>query len=175
MSVKRTNVASGVSLTEVMAATVVLVIGMIGTLSYEYHVTKHARIAGAQIAATRTAQLLLEDWMSTGGSEGYDPSALKLGFSSALDIPPGFGQGLADDLGTPLNDAIYAITVDDVHMLVMLACKDVAHDTTAEVKLRQVAIIVEFGTDSEKTSADWLKNIRPVILTTYVRVDAAGG
>jgi type II secretory pathway pseudopilin PulG len=175
MSVKRVNVASGVSLIEVMVATAILVFGTIGALSYEYHVTRDARIAGAQIAATRTAQLLLEDWMSTGGSDAYDPSALKLGFSSALDIPTDFGQGQADGLGTPLRDAIYAITVDDVPMLVMLAWKDVAHDTTAEVKLRQVAIIVEFGTVSEETMTDCLEGMRPVILTTYVRVDAAGG
>jgi hypothetical protein len=113
--------------------------------------------------------------MGTGGSEEYDPTALKLGFSYALDIPPDFGQGQADDLGSPLHNAIYAITVDAIPMLIMLAWKDVAHDTTAEVKLRQLATIVEFGTSSEETTADWLKKIRPVILTTYVRVDAAGG
>jgi len=175
MSGPRAKVASGVSLTEVMVASVVLVIGVTGALSYDYHVTKDARIASAHITATRTVQLVLEDWMSTGGAEQYDPFALKLGFSPALDIPSGFGQGQADELGSPLNEAIYAITIDDVPMLIMLAYKDVAYDTAAQVTLRQLSVIVEFGVTSGETMADWLANIRPVILTTYVRVDAAGG
>lgn len=167
-----------ITLIEVMVATAILVIVATGALSYQYHAARDAQIARAQIAATRTAQLLLEDWMSTGGSEEYNPATLGLGFSSALSIPSHFSQGKGQGLGSPLHDAVYAITVDKLPMLVMLKWKDVAQDTGADVILRQLDVIVNFGVvsrEEETVITKQLENIKPVILTTYVRVDAAGG
>ena len=149
MTAKQTRFATAVTLVEVMAATAVLGVATIGALSYQYHASGHNKIARAQICGTRTAQLLLEDWMSTGGSKEYDPTTLGLGFSIA--------------------DGAYVVTVDDIPMLVRLAWKDVDHDADAEVTLRELSVTVEFGT------ADSLENIRPVILTTYIRTDASGG
>jgi len=143
------RLAPAVTLVEVMVATVILGVATIGALSYQYHASGHNKIAKAQICGTRTAQLLLEDWMSTGGSKEYDPAALDMGF-------------------LPENGA-YAITVDDVPMQVALTWKDVDNDPDAQVTLRELCVAVEFGT------ADTMENIRPVILTTYVRTDASGG
>jgi len=179
MTVKRAKFAAAITLIEVMVATAVLVIATTGALSYQYQAARDAKIARAQIAATRTAQLLLEDWMSTGGSKEYDPSTLRLGFSSALPVPPNFSLDQGGELGSPLYDAVYAITVDEIPMLVMLTWKDVAHDTIADAKLRQLAVIIEFGTateeETEATKQLQLEYIKPVIMTTYVRVDAASG
>jgi hypothetical protein len=172
MVVKRRKFAAAVTLVEVVVATAVLVIASMGALSYEYHAARDAQVARAQITATCTAQLLLEDWMSTGGSKNYDPAKLGLGFSSASAIPADFSQ--AEGLGSPLNRAVYAITIDELPMLVMLTQNDVAQDTGGAV-LRQLGVIVEFGTVSEDTTAGRLENIPPVILTTYVRADASGG
>ena len=72
-------------------------------------------------------------------------------------------------LAEPLNSAVYAVTIDDLPMLVMLSWEDVAYDTTAGVKLRQLAVTVKFGVVNQ------LENIPPVALTTYVRDDASGG
>ena len=155
MNAKRGKFTAGFTLVEVMIAAVVLAVVATGALSYEYHAVKHSKIARAQICATRTAQLLLEDWMSTGGSSEYDPTMLGLGFSSDGDA--------------------YAITVDGVPMLVALTWKDVAHDATAEVTLRELSVTVGFETVSEAGSADGLERIPPVILTTYVRTDASSG
>ena len=149
MSVKQARFAAAVTLVEVMVATAVMAVVTIGALSFEYHAAGQAKIAHAQISATRTARLLLEDWMSTGGSSEYDPVALGLGFSSGGDT--------------------YAVAVDEVPMLVTLARSDVAHDSAAEITLRQLAVTVGFGTASK------LETIRPVVLTTYVRADASGG
>ena len=171
MTIKQRKFASAVSLVEVIMATAVFAVVIIGALSYQYHAAKNAKIARAQITATCTAQLLLEDWMSTGGSESYDPPKLGMGFSAASAIPDGFAQEAG--LGSALNDAVYAITIDELPMLVMLTKKDVAQDVGAI--LRQLGIIVEFGTISNDTDAGWLENIPPVILSTYVRADAAGG
>jgi len=173
MTIKRRKFASAVSLVEVMVATVVLSIVTIGAMSYEYHTSRDATIARAQIAATRTGQLLLEDWMSTGGSTDYNPSALGLGFSDASAIPSSFSD--QSGLGVPQDNAVYAITVDEMPMLVMLTRKDVAQDTVTGAVLRQLGVVVEFGTLVAGKDVDRLENIPPLILTTYVRADASGG
>lgn len=55
-----------------MVAMAVLAIATLGTLSYQYHSAKHSRIAKLEMTATRTAQLLLEDWKSSGGGFGAE-------------------------------------------------------------------------------------------------------
>ena len=65
MTIKRRKFASAISLVEVIVATVVLSIITVGAMSYEYQTSRDAKIASAQIAATRTEQLLLEDCFST--------------------------------------------------------------------------------------------------------------
>jgi len=168
---------AALTLIEVMVAMAILAIATLGALSSQYHAAVHARISDAQIAATRTAQLLLEDWKSTGGSDEYKPSDLKLGLSEALSVPSDFT--VPAGLGTTLNNAVYGITIDNMPMLVMLKYKDVAQDLIAQVTLRQIAVIVSFGTSSAagapKSIDDRLKKMPPVVLTTYVRVDAASG
>ena len=173
MIVKQRKFEAAFTLIEVMVATAVLVITITGALSYQYHAARDAQIARAHIAATRTAQLLLEDWMSTGGSKEYDPSTLGLGFSSAVSVPSHFSLDQGGGLGTPLHDAVYSITVDDVPMLVMLTWKDVAQDAQAQVILRQLGVIVEFSEETQTTQR--LENIERVTLTTYVRVSASSG
>jgi hypothetical protein len=173
VSTRRAKFAAAATLIEATVAMAVLTIAILGAMSYEFHANKDAQIARAQIAATRTAQLLLEDWKSTGGSDEYNPTFLDLGFSSALNIPSDFDYD--QSLGSPLNDAVYAITINDVPMLVMLVWADIAYDTTAEIKLRQLAAIVECRATSEETNYQWLQNVEPVILVTYARVDASGG
>jgi len=173
MVIKKRKFASAVSLVEVAVASAILSIATIGAMSYEFHTSRNATIARAQIAATRTGQLLLEDWMSTGGSTDYAPSALGLGFSAASAIPSGFSD--SSGLGVPLNNAVYAITVDEMPMLVMLTRRDVAKDTSTGVTLRQLGVIVEFGTLAADKNAGRLEEIPPIILTTYVRADASGG
>ncbi len=173
MTVKRCKFAAAVTLIEVMVATAVLVITTTGALSYQYHAARDAQIARAHIAATRTAQLLLEDWMSTGGSKEYDPSTLGLGFSPIIQTPNHFSKGQGGGLGNPIHDGVHSITVDDIPMLVMLTWRDIAQDAQAQVILRQLGIIVEFSDETKITKR--LENIETVTLTTYVRVSASSG
>ncbi len=149
MNAKRARFAPAVTLIEVMVATLVLAVAVVGALSYQYHAAGHSKAARAQMCGTRTAQLLLEDWMSTGGSKVYDPTALELGFAS--------GTGA------------YEVTVDDVPMLVKLGWRDVDNDSDANMTLRELTVAVEFGTSESP------EQIRPVVLTTYIRTDASGG
>ena len=149
MSTRKTRFAAAVTLVEVMVAAAILAIASIGALSYQYHAAGHNKIARSQMCGTRAAQMLLEDWMSTGGSTVYNPSSLALGFSP--------------------DEGGYAVTIDEVPMYVRLSWRDIDHDAEAEVTLRELSVTVEFG------SADDLEPIRPVVMTTYVRTDASGG
>jgi hypothetical protein len=169
--------SSGLTLIEAVVAMVLLAIVVLGALGYQYYAALHARIARAQIIATRTAQLLLEDWKSTGGSTEYDPSTLGLGFSTKLAVPAHWSNGEGGGAGAPLHDGVYAITVDELPMLVMLSWLDVAEDAQAQVKLRQLTVIVNFGTQAalQAGSTVWPANLAPIILTTYVRLDESGG
>ncbi len=183
MAVKRLKFAAAVTLVEVLVAMAVLAIAALGALGYEYHAALQARIAHAQTTSTRTAQLLMEDWKSTGGSEDYDPSALGLGFSSNIIS---LAQGIV------LPNGIYSITVDDVPMVIVLDWEDVAYDSEAEVTLRRLTVTtvwrrntekkVNWGTITSEQVANEHANsgygdaLRPLAaLTTYVRLDASGG
>jgi type II secretory pathway pseudopilin PulG len=172
--------AEGVTLIEIVVAVAVLVTAALGALGYQYHASVHARIARAQIVATRTAQLLLEDWKSAGGSDEYDPAALELGFSPSLKIPSYWSEGEGTGAGTPLNNGVYAVTVDYFQMLLMLGSSEVSYDKKAEVKLKKLTVTVKHGTLSEgaselEPSVTWVEHIPPVTLATYVRLDASGG
>lgn len=179
MTVKRPKFASAVTLIEVMLAMAILTIAALGALSYQYYAAGHARIAHAQSTGVRTAQLLLEDWKSTGGSDEYDLSALGLGFSPRLFMPSQWSQGLGGGLGTPLRNSAYAATVDGFPMLVTLRWEDVAEDSVAEIKLRRLAVIVRFGEIDDRGNLtfpeNYLEHISSLILTTYVRLDASSG
>ena len=145
----------GFTLIEAMVAMAILAIAALGALSYQYHSARHARIAKLEMTATRTAQLLLEDWKSSGGSSNYDPTNLELGFS--FDDESGF----------------YRIEVDDQPMYIRLEYKDVATDASAGVTLREISVINRWRTDFADTVPD-LTNPH-LVLTTYVRLDASGG
>lgn len=164
--------ARGMTLAEVMVATVVLMVAALGSLRCQYYATGHGRTARAQIAAARVAQLLIEDWKSTGGSTEYDPFALGLGFSSARAIPDGFTT--AAGLGAVLNDGVYAISIDGTPMLIMLKYLDVNEDGLAAAALRQLAVIVRF-VEGGDTGDDRLVDMDPMTLVTYVRLDGSSG
>jgi type II secretory pathway pseudopilin PulG len=167
--------AGGLTLVEAVVAMAVLAVVVLGALGYQYYAALHSRIASAQITATRTAQLLLEDWKSTGDSTGgglttYDPSKLGLGFSAKLSVPAHWNYGgVVGANWQTLNSGVYAITVDGVPMVVMLRYDD---DTGGQVGLWQLTVIVNFGTISmlQTGTTTWPANRAPIVLTTYVRL-----
>jgi hypothetical protein len=174
MILKPPKFKAAVALVETMVAMVVLTIASIGVLSYQYHAAGQSRIAQAQTTATRTAQLLLEDWRNTGGSEDYDPNALDLGFSSFLTMPS--GQGLS------IPDGVYAITIDNVAMLIILTSDDVDYDPDIGIKLRQLTISIKWAlVEAEdinlgKIISGRVDSMRSLVtLTTYIRLDASSG
>ena len=177
MTIRKHKFLPAVTLVEVMAATVILITSSIGALSYQYYSARDAQKARSQIIATRVAQLLLEDWKSTGGSSEYNPKTLGLGFSSPLPIPSHFSEGVGQELGSPLRDSVYDITIDYVPMMAMLTWSDVAQDDISQVILRQLNVTVTFGSVDQDTIEEksQYESLNPIVLTTYVRVDGAGG
>jgi Tfp pilus assembly protein PilE len=175
--VDRGRYAPGLTLVEVMMAAIILVVAAMGTLRCQYYAATHGRIARAQTVAARIAQLLLEDWKSTGGSTEYDPTGLDLGFSEPRTIPSGFTT--AEGLGSALNNAVYAITLDKAPILVMLKYSDVVRDGHAEATLRQLSVVIRFGgTDGKSDQHDAdnrLADMPPMTLVTYTRIDASNG
>lgn len=166
MIFKHPRFASAVSLTEAVVAMTILAIVTLGGLGYQYYVARHSRIARAQITGTRTAQLLLEDWKSTGGSKNYDPHTLGLGFSAKLE------DSVFVDEGT----ALYSIAPPAVGipMRISLHWQNVDSDVIAKVTLRELSVTVRFYVEASEESGE-SEYIPPVILTTYVRIDASGG
>lgn len=168
--------ARGFTLIEQVVAGVVLAIAALGALQYEYFAAGHARIARVQTAAARAAQLLIEDWKSTGGSDQYDPSTLGLGFTHAGASPTDFTT--ATGLGATLNGAVYSVTVCDMPILMALMYVDVEQDTVAKTTLRQIAVVARYGQAGSggiTTPDPKFADLPPIILVTYVRLDATDG
>jgi prepilin-type N-terminal cleavage/methylation domain-containing protein len=155
MYFSRKSYLHGFTLVEIMVAMAVMAIAALGALSYQFHCAKHARIAKLELTATRTAQLLLEDWKSNGGATSYDPGSLGMGF-----------------VYDQQND-FYKIEIDDLPMYIRLMHRDVETDASAGVTLREISVIVRWRLD--------FSNVEPeltsphLVLTTYVRLDAAAG
>jgi hypothetical protein len=64
-------------------------------------------------------------------------------------------------------------------MLVTLRLMDVDEDDAAQLKLRELSVIVIFGVIDNHGNmtfpASYMEYMPPVILTTYVRVDESSG
>jgi len=166
----------GFTLIEIMISMAVIAVAALGTLGYQYHAVKQSRIANAQIAATKIAQLVLEDWKSTGAGADYDPTALQLDFTTSNTAADDFGFG--DDLGAAAQDAVYDIAVDGFPMQLILKYRDVATDSVAQITLRQITVIVKFTDDAgaDNLASTSLQFYNPgIVLTTYARLDGAGG
>jgi prepilin-type N-terminal cleavage/methylation domain-containing protein len=164
---------AGTTLVEVIIAMAILGIAAVGALGYQYYANMQARVAHAQITATRIGLLLLEDWKSTGGSGEYDPTTLEFGFESIF-IPGYFSQGQGQGVGAPLRNEAYAITVDNVPLTMVLKWQDIQTDDTAQMTLRQLSAVVRFDEPEDVSGSLTLYN-PAIILTTYVRLDASGG
>ena len=174
--VHRRPCAAGVTLIEVIMASVILVVAALGTLRCQYYAAVHGRIAKAQMSAAHVAQLLLEDWKSTGGSTEYDPARLELGFSDPLAIPSGFST--AGGLGSTLHGGVYAITLGETRVQVMLKHRDVIDDDYAKATLRQLSVIIRFAANDDGKGGESdrrLAEMPPMTLVTYVRIDASNG
>jgi prepilin-type N-terminal cleavage/methylation domain-containing protein len=147
----------GFTLIEVVLAIAILSVMALGSLNYQYYAVKHVQIARAQMVATRITQMLLEDWKSTGGDSGYNPTAIGMGFTGTFRTITPDGSSVT-----------YNITQDSIPMSVALSSANVVEGATT-LPLRQITVIVrwrrDFGSGTIGSSDPSLQ------YTTYVRID----
>jgi type IV pilus assembly protein PilV len=155
MSAARSRAAAGVTLVELVVATLILAVASLGALTYQYHAVKRAKIARSEITAAQLTQLIIEDWKSSGGSEFYDPRNLNLGIESAG------------------ADQLYRITLNGFPMRVQLGYTDVDSDAAAGVTLREIRVTVSWRRDYGNLAPGASDPV--FTATTYVRRDQSGG
>lgn len=149
--------SSALTLVEVMLSVALLAIIAVGTMNYQFYAAKHARMAQAEMAATRIAQLLLEDWKSIGGDKNYDPATLNLGFTTVSET----------------NNPDYMIIDNALPLYVDLAYNDIATDPQAGVTLREISITVRWRRDFSEGVIG--SDDPELILTTFTRLDQKNG
>ena len=148
------HLVRGLTLVEALVAMVMVSILGIGGLSYQYLGAKQFRIAHAELTATRTGQLIIEDWKANGAKDiiNYDATELGVGF-----LKPNVG-----------DNSYYTITVDGVNLYLTLSYKDVDVDEDAGVTLRQINVKVQWTNGQGALSPE----DPSITLTTFARLDS---
>lgn len=153
---------TGFTLVEIMLATVILLIAILGTSAFRYNAALGARKADSRMAAARTALLLCESWRSVSDPNSFNPVLLASGDpNSALAVEAVQhyeGPAVPTDF-TALGS--YKIAVDGVNCYATLSWKDVSPG------LRALNVIVAWDQRGSGTGyfADADKSFK---LTTYV-------
>jgi type II secretory pathway pseudopilin PulG len=149
----------GLTLVEVLVAAVIMFIVAIGGLMYQAYGAKHKRIAWAELTSLRTAQMVIEDWKSTGGAvldgaNGYTPEY--------------FDQDFDHDHGET-----WTINIENLPMEVSLRSDDVEVNEDAGITLKKLEVLVKWNVDFSGGSVP--AESPSMRLITYVRADASGG
>jgi Tfp pilus assembly protein PilV len=110
---------NGFSLLDVIIASVVLIIAILGTASYRYHSALDERKAAMQNSAARAALLLCESWRGVKGDTTCNPTAWNL---SGVTISAGSGPAVPSGF-TALNS--YAITTNNYSYTATLSYQNI--------------------------------------------------
>jgi hypothetical protein len=77
-----------------MIAIVIIMMGLLGTVTFRYTAALDGRRANAQTTAARIALMLCESWRGINGDETYDPATH---FGLDLTVTEGTGPDCPDD------------------------------------------------------------------------------
>ena len=149
--------ASGATLIEVMAVTVILTITVVGISGYRYYSSLNAHWAQEQITAARLGELLCGNWAGVEGDETYDLTA---SLGSDLTV-----ETLATTNSLPPDFVLlgrYRITLEGVAYDCVLAWKNVTPE------LRGLWISVEWDWREEDPSNPDKALRKSFIIITYV-------
>jgi prepilin-type N-terminal cleavage/methylation domain-containing protein len=145
----------GITLIELVVTLLIISIVSVGAINYQYFGTRLAQRADAEITATRTARLILDNWKKKGGDENFDLKDLDMGFTR------------------PDHETYYRITVNHLPLSVTLNWQDVEVDANAGVGLRQLQVTIQWRQDYQEGEVG---NTDPsYVTTTYVRRDESEG
>ena len=165
MTGRRTRHAHGMTLIEVLVATVIISIAATGVLSYGYHGAKQRRMARAHGVAVRVGHFLLEDWKANGGSIFYARAVKDT--PNPLELDMGFEYVKTIYKAGSLIECIYELTVDTIPMRIALT------RPSGYLRLVPLTVTVRWLERGSITNEDTLGN--KVELTTEVRIDQVGG
>jgi len=158
-SAKRLKSAAGFTLVEVMVATLILLVVVLGTSGYRYYAALDARKADMRSNAARIALLLCENWRGVQGAATYDPTAY---FASDLPIATiTLPTGLVYEGFTPLG--AYKVVSNGVNYYPVLLWKDIS------TGFRALNIVVYWSRSGQATTsiADADKSFKLTTYTTY--------
>jgi len=158
MGGKRTKSVRGMTLLEVLVATVIISVSAAGVLSYEYHAAGQAKTASVYADAVRIGNFLLEDWKANGGSTMY---------ANSVDET----HNDSDMVFAQTGPGVYRFTINNIPMQVALSRPKV----TGYQRLVPLRVTVRWRTDFTNAVINNTTASRPVILNTLARVDQAGG
>lgn len=113
------NKKNGLCLLEVMVAMAVLLVGVLGTMSFRYHCALNSRKADAHNNAVRLGAMLLEGWKGTGAEDDFDAVAM---FSSDIAISTSTNSPAAASGFYELDR--YHINNDEMNYYATLSYKD---------------------------------------------------
>jgi len=125
MDLIRKNRSRGLTLIEVMVALALVIVAVLGAMSFRFFCALDARKADVHVNASRLGLLLLEGWRGAGGETTFDPAILE-DTAGDLDITP--GQGV-DPLAGMTQLGKYQVKLRktegfDVYYYVTLSYKD---------------------------------------------------
>jgi hypothetical protein len=151
---------SGITLISTLISIAIILVAIIGTISFRYYATLDVRKAAAQTTASRIALLLCENWRGINGDTGYNPvtylgSDIKLTQSEGPSGPDDFillgsYQIVPDEDEDDVDGADYFVT---------LSWKDI------QPGLRALNVVVSWAQRGQKGLENTDKSFR---LTTYV-------
>jgi len=156
MKVKRRKFRSGLTFIEILLASAILLIAVIGTAAFRYNAALGARKADLRSTAARTALLLCESWRGSVDPNDFDPEDTLGSQLTIVDDDSGF-EGPS---GYTLLDS-YKITVEGVDYYAILAWTDIASG------LRALNVTVMWN-QRGYTSEDGGSLDKSYRLTTYI-------
>jgi len=159
MALKPKRYRAGLTFVEILIATVVLLIAVIGTSAFRYNAALGARKADLRTAAARTALLLCEAWRGVSDPNTFDPVA-SFGSELVISSLSSLGKGVAGPDGFTVHGA-YEITNEGVEYYAVLSWKDVS------AGLRALNVVVAWN-QRGYNSDDGQSPDKSFALTTYV-------
>lgn len=144
MRIGRKNQNRGVTLIEVMIATLAVLVVIVGVMNFQYYCAMDAYEADVRVKSGRLGLVLLEGWKTAQGDVlAYDPA-------DQFTLPP------LDDL-TPINDPsipqlgtpfkYYRIGINGIMYFVTLSYDEVDDEPSTSRVLRKLNVAIAWSRD----------------------------